>query len=165
MQRSLCSLSIFRGRNNSSCTDANVFNMWGIPETDRQWSSQRLPLPCLLIALVSGGCHGGERSPPCRSLKDDLLLPTETSGTQPGQVLIAQILQCTFRSFRPKQAPPSLCQMEEHYIEKTIDSFSASWEHCISPLSASLFSVQYWSHAAHFNFAEMLESDRCVYLT
>lgn len=116
--------------------------MGGIPETDRQRSSQRFPLPSLLIALASGGCHGGERSPPCSSLKDDLLLLTETSGTLT-RVLIAQILQWTFRSFRPKQTPPSLCQMEEHHTRKAIHSFSASF--CVGMLCFTYVSFTFLS--------------------
>lgn len=36
-----------------------------------------------------------------------------------------------------------------------------AWERCVSPMSPSLFSVQYWSHAAHFNFTQIFQSDRC----
>lgn len=122
MHGSLCSLSIFggclgEGRSSPGCTDANVFTMWGVPETGPQWSSRRLPLPCPLIALAPGRCRGSE---------DDSLLTTTTSVTQPGQVLIAQILRGTFRSFRPKKHPRLCAKDRNTTYERQFVRFSAS---------------------------------------
>lgn len=61
----------------------------------------------------------------------------------PWRVLIAQILQWTFRSFRPKQTPPSLCQMEEHHTRKAINSFSASF--CVGTLCFTYVSFTFLS--------------------
>lgn len=110
--------SLSEGSNDPSCTDANVFNMWGIPETHRQWSSQRLPLPCLLIALASGGCRGGSQvegwlAPPDRDRWD----PTWSGPDRTDPPVNVQVVQAKTNTpvFVPNGGTPC-----------TIHSFSAS---------------------------------------
>lgn len=110
----------------------------------RPRSSQHLPfLPCLLIALASGGCRGSEHSPPCRSLKDDFLLLTETSGTQPWSgpdpTVNVQLVQA--KTNTPIFVPNGGTTTYQRPFIPFLPRFA--WEDCVSPASALLFSAQY----------------------